>query len=153
MRSVDIVVHPLFVRDNLSFSGEVKLARKHNRFIDRDLPSLVAQGIGQLMEKWHDQTVRIAAYREKRIGNNVAHDLIIRATDVGVCSNRMIPAVLDEWRTPRHEDFRRRNVWSLFNAFTETLKDGSLSELPKRTEALHGLLDSHVGLAGRFSVN
>ena len=82
-----------------------------------------------------------------------AVDGIIRATDVGVCSNRQIPAVLDEWRTPRHEDFRRRNVWSLFNAFTETLKDGSLSELPKRTEALHGLLDSHVGLAGRFSAN
>jgi hypothetical protein len=26
------------------------------------------------------------------------------------------------------------------------LKEGSLSELPKRTEALHGLLDMHVGL-------
>lgn len=32
------------------------------------------------------------------------------------------------------------------NAFTESLKDGNLAELPKRTEALHGLLDTHVGL-------
>ncbi len=39
-----------------------------------------------------------------------------------------------------------RNVWSLFNAFTESLKDGNLAELPKRTEALHGLLDTHVGI-------
>ncbi|MFO1437570.1 MAG: hypothetical protein U1F81_04555 [Verrucomicrobiaceae bacterium] len=38
-------------------------------------------------------------------------------------------------------------VWSLFNAFTESLKDGNLAELPKRTEALHGLLDTHVGLS------
>ena len=38
-------------------------------------------------------------------------------------------------------------MWSLFNTFTESLKDGSsLAELPKRTEALHGLLDTHVGL-------
>jgi len=44
-------------------------------------------------------------------------------------------------------------VWSLFNAFTESLKDGSLAELPKRTEALHGLLDSHVGLANKFGRN
>ena len=31
-------------------------------------------------------------------------------------------------------------MWSLFNSFTEALKDGNLAELPKRTEALHGLL-------------
>jgi hypothetical protein len=37
-------------------------------------------------------------------------------------------------------------VWSLFNAFTETLKQANLAELPKRTEALHGLLDVAVGL-------
>ena len=143
----------VFVCDNLSFSGEVKLARKHTRYIERDLPMLVEQGIGRLMEKWHDQSKRINAYREKRIGNTTAHDLIIRAADVGVCTNRQIPAVLNEWRTPRYEDFKRRNIWSLFNAFTETLKDGSLAELPKRTEALHGLFDSHVGLTGGFSNN
>ena len=74
-------------------------------------------------------------------------DLIIRATDVGVCSNRLIPEVLHEWREPRHDAFEGRNVWSLFNAFTESLKDGNLAELPKRTEALHGLLDTQVGLA------
>ena len=35
--------------------------------------------------------------------------------------------------------------------FTEVLK-GNLNELPKRTEALHGLLDSYVGLP-QFSQN
>ena len=47
---------------------------------------------------------------------------------------------------PKLSAFEPRNVWSLFNAFTETLKDGNLAELPKRTEALHGLLDVVVGL-------
>lgn len=136
-----------FVCDNLSFSGEVKLARKHTRYIVRDLPNLVQQGIGRMLEKWHDQSTRFSAYKDKRINDTAAHDLIIRSVDVGVCSNRFIPAVLQEWREPRHEEFKRRNIWSLFNSFTEALKDGSLSELPKRTEALHALLDSHVGLA------
>jgi len=45
------------------------------------------------------------------------------------------------------DTFQSRNVWSLFNAFTEALK-GNLIELPRRTEALHGLLDTHVGLDG-----
>jgi len=37
-------------------------------------------------------------------------------------------------------------VWSLFNSFTEALKNGNLVDLPKWTEALHGLLDVAVGL-------
>jgi hypothetical protein len=137
----------VFICDNLSFSGEIKFARKHTRFILRDLPQLVERSVGLLMSKWHDQDKRIAAYKHVTIEDRAAHDLIIRATDVGVCSNRLIPPILHEWREPRHEAFEERNVWSLFNAFTETLKEGNLAELPKRTEALHGLLDTHVGLA------
>lgn len=136
----------VFVCDNLSFSGEIQFARKHTRFIVRDLPQLVERSIGLLLAKWHDQDKRIAAYKEAEITDTAAHDLIIRATDVGVCSNRLIPTVLHEWREPKHNDFETRNVWSLFNSFTESLKDGNLAELPKRTQALHGLLDTHVGL-------
>ncbi len=143
----------VFVCDNLSFSGEVKFARKHTRFINRDLPQLVERAVGRLVEKWHDQDRRIAAYRENEIEDRAAHDLIVRATDVGVCTNRLIPAVLHEWREPRHPQFRERNVWSLFNSFTEALKGGNLAELPKRTEALHGLLDIHVGLGEMFGRN
>lgn len=42
---------------------------------------------------------------------------------------------------------KEKNIWSLFNAFTEALKEGNLAELPKRTEAQHGLFDTHVGLS------
>ena len=80
----------------------------------------------------------------ENLPHSLAHD--IRACDVGVCSNRLIPAVLREWREPRHQEFKGRDVWSLFNSFTEALKDGNLAELPKRTESLHGLLDVAVGL-------
>ncbi len=45
--------------DNLSFSGEVKIARKHTRFIVRDLPRLVQSAVGKLMERWHHQDTRL----------------------------------------------------------------------------------------------
>lgn len=54
--------------------------------------------------------------------------------------------VLHYWREPFQEEFQERNIWSLFNAFTESLKGGNLAELPKRTAGLHALLDCHVGL-------
>jgi len=136
----------ILVCDNLSFSGEVKLTRKHTRFITRDLPRLVQSAVGRLMDRWHHQDTRFATYKLADIDDRTAHDLVIRACDVGVVPNRTIPEVLHEWREPRHEEFQPRTVWSLFNAFTEALK-GNLVELPRRTEALHGLLDNHVGLA------
>lgn len=135
----------VFVCDNLSFSGEVKLARKHTTHIVRDLPRLVQSAVGKLMDRWHHQDTRLSIYKLTEIEDSTAHDLIVRATDVGVCPNKLIPRVLHEWREPRHEAFQPRNAWSLFNSFTEALK-GNLIELPRRTEALHGLLDTHVGL-------
>jgi len=41
----------VFICDNLSFSGEIKIARKHTRFILRDLPFLTQQAIGRLKGK------------------------------------------------------------------------------------------------------
>lgn len=99
-----------------------------------------------LHDKWNQQDRRIEAYKNHELNDQAAHDLIVRSVDVGVCANSYIPDVLQEWRKPRHEAFTPRCVWSLFNAFTEALKQGSLAELPKRTLALHGLLDVAVGL-------
>ena len=104
-----------------------------------------------LMERWHHQDVRLSTYRQTELHDRATHDLVIRACDVGACTNRHIPRILQEWREPRHIEFAPRNAWSFFNAVTESLK-GNLNELHKRTEALHGLLDSFVGLP-QFSEN
>ena len=135
----------VFVCDNLSFSGEVRVFRKHTVFIWRDMPSVVQRGIGQLMQHWHSQDQRISAYKNTALDNRDAHDLVIRALDVGACTSTQIPRILADWRKPRHEEFAPRNVWSMMNCFTETLK-GSLGVLPQRTLALHGLFDNYAGL-------
>ena len=138
----------VFVCDNLSFSGEIQLARKHTTNIWRDLPQLTERAIGQLVDRWHSQDTRIARYRDVVVDDRAAHDLMIRAVDVGVLPVSTLPKVVHGWREPDQEDFRPRNTWSLFNAFTEALK-GNLPLLPRRTQALHGLMDAHVGLVAR----
>jgi Domain of unknown function (DUF932) len=135
----------VFVCDNLSFSGEVKFARKHTRFIIRDLPSLTQRAVGRLMSRWHHQDERLLAYKNADLQSADAHDLVVRALDVKACTITQIPRILGEWRKPRHQEFEARTVWSFFNSFTEVLK-GSLPELPGRTERLHGLLDNYVKL-------
>jgi uncharacterized protein DUF932 len=135
----------VFVCDNLSFSGEVRVFRKHTVFIYRDMPAVVQRGIGQLMEHWHSQDQRIDAYKNTQLNDRDAHDLVIRGLDVGACCATQIPHILADWRKPRHEEFAPRNVWSMMNCFTEILK-GSLGVLPNRTLAMHGLFDNYVGI-------
>jgi hypothetical protein len=137
----------VFVCDNLSFSGEVKLARKHTVHVERDLPNLIDRAVGQLGDLRRTQEQRFAAYKERELTDVAAHDLMIQAFDARVVPVTTIPEVLREWREPRHPEFRDgRTAWRLFQAFTESLK-GHLEVLPRRTQALHGLLDAACGLA------
>lgn len=142
-----VVGASVFVCDNLSFSGEVKLARKHTVHVERDLPQLVDRAVGRLSELRCTQERRFLTYRQHEFTDPAAHDLIIRAMDARVVPVTKLPDVLQEWREPRHVEFRTGwTAWRLFNAFTEALK-GNLDLLPRRTQALHGLMDTACGLA------
>jgi hypothetical protein len=134
----------VFVCDNLAFSGEVQISRKHTAFILRDLPALIGDALGRLLGRFHDQDKRVDRYKACRLSDTDAHDLTIRALDADVICARRIPDVLKEWRAPQHDAFRPRTTWSWFNAVTETLK-GALHVLPKRTQALYGLCDEYAG--------
>ena len=139
----------VFVCDNLAFSSEVVLTRKHTRFIERDLPQIVNRAVAQLTEQRGKQDQRIEAYKSTRLRDKTAHDLIVRSLDAQVLPVTQVPTVLSEWREPSHPEFceEGRTAWRLFNAFTEALKGRNLAALPRRSQALHGLLDVACGLA------
>lgn len=142
-----VVGSGVFVCDNLAFSGEIKIARKHTLNINRDLPSLIQTAVGRLHEMRGLQDQRIAAYKETELSDAKAHDLLIQALDARILSTTKIPAVLSEWRAPRHAEFaERRNVWRLMQAFTEIGKGTSVFERPRATQAMHALLDVASGV-------
>jgi hypothetical protein len=138
----------VFVCDNLAFSGEIEIARKHTTNINRDLPNLIERAVGRIGDARIQQDRRIAAYKTTELSDAQAHDFLIRSVDAQVIANRRITDVLQEWRSPRHPEFAEgRTAWRLFNAYTEILKDANLFERPKTTQALHGLMDTACGLA------
>lgn len=137
----------VFVCDNLAFSAEVVFSRKHTTHIRVDLARLVSSAIGQLGDLRVKQDIRIAAYKQLALTDGQAHDLLIQSVDRQVLPNQRIPDVLGEWRKPTFPDFAARTGWSLFNAFTLVMKTTAAAELPRRTQALHGLLDSFAGVA------
>lgn len=145
-----VVGSEVFVCDNLSFSGEIRIARKHTKFIMDDLPRLTSNAVGMLAEKWTLMTDRIERYKTSELSDKDAHDFLVRSIDAGAATLQQLPAILKEWRAPRHPEFAQaKTAWRLFNAFTEIGKEASLSMLPKRTISLHGLMDAQVGFLHR----
>ena len=139
----------VFVCDNLAFSGEVKLSRKHTRFAERDLYQLTARAVGQLGNRLLDLDRRVLTYQSTYVNDKRAHDIVIRSLDAGVITTTQVPDVLREWREPSHDDFRPRTAWSLFNAFTEAHKTVSPHTAVRRAESLYGLFDVETNALGR----
>lgn len=136
----------VFVCDNLSFSGEIKVARKHTRHILRDLNGLTHRAISQLAAKYREQELAFAAYQDTELSDEGAAHLILQGMDRKVYPASAAPKVWAEWREPKHEEFKTRNVWSLFNAVTEVAKEWSPVLSMSRTQLLHGLCDAKCGI-------
>lgn len=134
----------VFVCDNLAFSSEVVIKSKHTRFIYDRLPRLVADGVAGLVAHRQIQDRRIACYKETEVRSQThLHDVVLKAYRAQAIPATAITKVVEEFEDVRHPEFRERTLWSLFNAFTETLKE--CGDLQRRTQRLHGVIDAEVG--------
>lgn len=138
----------VFVCDNLSFSGSIKLARKHTRYISRDLPQLVAAGVGRLHDLRMSQAERFALYQGRELSIAEYDHAIVEMLRARAMPSSDIPRILKEIDKPSHREHLNADgavtVWTLYNAFTEVAKGGSVFTLPKRTDALHAVCDGVV---------
>lgn len=137
----------VFCCDNLAISGEIVVSHKHTRYIFDKLPGMLDLAMAKLTTVRAHQEVRVKAYRDFELTNAHAHDIIIRAIRTTTIPIRCVRVVADEWYQPSFEDFRERTAWSLFNAFTFSLKGTGALALPERTMELHGLFDVECGVS------
>jgi len=137
----------VFCCDNLAFSGEVTMHRKHTVNVFRDLPDLIYRMLSQVAAMRERTDFEIATMKERELPQRHAHHLMVQAVKDGVLSASRLPLVIEGWERPRHPEFEPRMAWSLFNAFTEVLKSASpraqmegslrLSSLFRRDLTLH----------------
>jgi hypothetical protein len=137
----------VFVCDNLAFSAEVVIGRRHTRHIMDDLPRLIAAALGKLVTSRLDQQKRIDAYKATGITDQSAAHLIMTAFEAKAVKKTQLANIWDEWRQPKHAEFAvENNVWRLMNAVTEVQKGINPFELQKRTTQLHPVLDHACGI-------
>ena len=105
------------------FSGdEVALSRKYTSRLFEDLDERIEAGFSRIFQEWERNDLRVMSYREKKLDDKEAHDLVIRSVDAEALAPSAVPKVLRKWREPWHSEFVARNAWSLSNGFTEILK-------------------------------
>ena len=138
----------MMVCDNLCFSSDVKLARRHTTHILVDLPRVLAETVSRFTSHWADMDKRIESYKQSEIETKAAADLMIKLVDAKAFPARDLYKTVKEFQAPRHEEFKGNHLWNLYNACTENLKGSDLSKLPSRTMTMQSLFD---GVSGHVS--
>ena len=138
----------MMVCDNMCFSSDVKLARRHTVNILRDLDGMLAKAISRIVTSWHDMGQRIEAYKVADVSLERASNLIVDLAESKALPERDVYKTVKEFRNQPHEQFRGNTLWNLYNSVTENLKGGDLSKLPERTMKVQSIFD---GIAGHRS--
>ena len=111
----------VFVCDNLAFSAELMVKRKHTRHGEKHFGNDIAGAVVKLNQFKEQETKRIAVMKETEVNDRTADSLILRAFEKGIVPTPTLPRVIQEWREPTFADFKPRTYWSLFNAFTSAM--------------------------------
>ncbi len=128
-----------FVCDNLAFSGDHVIKRKHTINLKRDLPGLIGEIIEPLAIQREAQKITYDRYRDTALTDDRADQAIMKMYRNQVIGVQKIADVLSQWENPAH-DWGDKTGWRLFNASTFALT-GRVSENPKATADLHKILD------------
>jgi len=130
----------VFVCDNLAFSGDVVIRRKHTVNAKRDLPGIVAGVVEPLAEQRAQQQAQFNRYQATALTEAEVDRLIMQLYRRGVITVTRIADVLEHYEHPPF-DWGDHTAWRLFNAVTYALS-GRVLENPKATTELHGILDA-----------
>lgn len=161
-----IIGTKVLVCDNLSFSAEIKVVRKHTPNILNEMDGKILEAINQLPRAIARQNGRIGMYKMAGLTDDRAARYFIEIVEKGILSPSKITRLWKEWSQPSHTFTRYKSVWTAFNAVTEVLrppidperpgygKGGvALFDNPRRTIALHRISDDFAGIMDTASAN
>lgn len=129
----------VFVCDNLAFSGDQVIRRKHTANAKRELPGLVAEVVEPLKTQRIEQQRIFATYRNTALRPVEMHHGVIELYKRGVINLQRIGDVLEAYEKPPH-NWGDETAWRLFNAATFALT-GRVAENPAITRQLHTVID------------
>lgn len=90
----------MMVCENLCFSSEEKLARRHTTNIKRDLPNTIATAISRIVTRWSEMSERIEIYKSQFLTEAEASELAVHLVDQDSLPKQKLYDVISLWRDP-----------------------------------------------------
>ena len=129
----------VFVCDNLAFSGDIRITRKHTG----DVLGAVDTMIGEAMEvapmRHRNLQEDADLMKELEITDDQAYALLGVGYGRGVLAPRHLLRSREAWNKPPQDAFKDRNLWSLYNAMTEALKTATARNVLESHSRAHAL--------------
>jgi len=145
----------VFVCDNLSFTSEVVVSKKHTRFGAERYLEGISHAVSGLHQYKEAAANWIDTMQHWDLSEDAANSYLLQAFERGVIGIRLLPLILQEWRNPRLSDYRPRTGWSLWNCFTDvigrTRQKASPAEAALSTIRLQKLLTPPLTLDAEVS--
>lgn len=112
-----------FVCDNLAFSSEIVISKRHTRFGSDRFREGIATAVRRLADYQQLEAQRIEQLQTLDLPEIEAESIVLRAWEKGLVGARLLRPLLQEWRKPSFEDFEARTAWSMLAAYTHIVKD------------------------------
>jgi hypothetical protein len=128
----------VFVCDNGVFTGDFSLRKLHTTGfqLDRELDGafrLFGERVGAVGRM-------VGLLQGRSLSDNEAKVVMFDAFRAGVMPWRHAREVSEQYFEPTHEAFKPRNAWSLYNSFTEIVKQRGPSDQIRTFRALNDML-------------
>jgi hypothetical protein len=134
----------VFVCDNLMLTGDLTVLRKHTANVHADIDSLALSAIYKSRSAFNQIKADAEAMKQVAMSDDEAYRMLGLIYGRGIINPRQIPVVKNEWLKPSHDAFEDRNLWSFYNAVTESLKTSPPQSILERHLAIHKQLMNHV---------
>lgn len=128
----------VFVCLNGMITGEVITMRKHTGQIESVVEGLIHKAVSNVTYESLDLIKDINEMKEIDLTRTMAAELIGRMfAEEQILTSREASMVVKEWRKPTFEDFKRNDLWSLYNHCTFALKDSRPDKKVPTLKKLH----------------
>ncbi|HEY1656440.1 MAG TPA: hypothetical protein VGF86_15160 [Candidatus Tumulicola sp.] len=142
-----------FVCDNLAFTSEIVVSKKHTRFGQQRYLEGLARAVASLNQYRESAAHWIGQLQNYELSEDAANSYLLRAYEQGIVGLRLLPLVLEEWRHPHLDAYRPRTAYALFNVFTDVLGRERQAKFPAEsalsTMRLSKLLTPPIDVASR----
>ena len=149
----------VFICDNLCYSGDsITYARKHTTHIFKDLEEKMLRALWETRSSYEKTTAQLDRLKDIPCSLDEGYKLLGLARGHGIIKSTAYNIALEDWSNPRVFEtevvkegekeiytvtpFSEKNMYSLYNCFTEGVKKGDVGKRIERQASLHQFMMS-----------